>query len=97
MLILLDRNVDLSVMFHHTWTYQALVHDLLDMKLNTITIPVTEKEKMETKTYDLDATSDSFWASNAGNPVPKVAGRQIRAVLIALFVSPPRRGNSGET
>jgi len=90
-LILLDRNVDLSVMFHHTWTYQALVHDLLDMKLNTITIPVTEKEKTETKTYDLDATSDSFWASNAGNPVPKVAGRHNHAILIALLSHPTQR------
>lgn len=74
MLILVDRNVDLTVMFHHTWTYQALVHDLLDMKLNTVKLSVTEKEKTELKTYDLDASTDSFWAINAGSPVPKVAG-----------------------
>ncbi|KAL6056558.1 Sec1 domain containing protein 1, partial [Balamuthia mandrillaris] len=76
-LILLDRNVDLTVMCHHTWTYQALIHDLLDFKLNSVRVDVdTEREDgskhSEPKTYDLDQ-SDSFWAENAGNPMPDVA------------------------
>ncbi len=96
----------MSVMFHHTWTYQALAHDLLDVKLNSVKVQVhtctlcihmvspvykrvafsylkyqVESEgeggtkKVETKTYDLDH-SDAFWAANAGNPWPKVAGKQ---------------------
>jgi len=29
LLVILDRNMDLATPFHHTWTYQALVHDVL--------------------------------------------------------------------
>lgn len=29
MLVILDRNMDLCTPLHHTWTYQALVHDVL--------------------------------------------------------------------
>lgn len=34
MLILLDRNIDMATPLHHTWTYQALAHDVLDLSLN---------------------------------------------------------------
>ena len=34
-----DRDIDLSVMIQHTWTYQALIHDVFefksDQRLNT--------------------------------------------------------------
>lgn len=39
-LIILDRNVDLTPMVSHSWTYQALVNDVLDMKLNRVTVSV---------------------------------------------------------
>lgn len=39
-LILLDRNMDLTPMLSHSWTYQSLIHDVLEMKLNRITIEV---------------------------------------------------------
>jgi hypothetical protein len=29
LLVILDRNVDLATPLHHTWTYQALAHDVL--------------------------------------------------------------------
>ena len=29
LLVLLDRNMDLATPLHHTWTYQALSHDVL--------------------------------------------------------------------
>ncbi|SOS78995.1 Sec1 family protein, putative [Plasmodium sp. gorilla clade G1] len=38
LLILADRQIDLSVMIQHAWTYQALIHDVFDIKLNKITI-----------------------------------------------------------
>ncbi|KAG5882113.1 hypothetical protein JTB14_016876 [Gonioctena quinquepunctata] len=38
LLIILDRNVDMATPLHHTWTYQALAHDLLDLALNRVTI-----------------------------------------------------------
>jgi hypothetical protein len=76
-LILLDRNVDLNPMLSHSWTYQSLVHDVLSMKLNRITIetPVDEENPAKgvtKKAYDLTA-SDFFWEKNAGVPFPQVA------------------------
>lgn len=38
MLILLDRNIDMATPLHHTWTYQALAHDVLDLSLNRFAI-----------------------------------------------------------
>ncbi|KEY72088.1 hypothetical protein S7711_00104 [Stachybotrys chartarum IBT 7711] len=76
-LILLDRNVDLIPMLSHSWTYQSLVHDVLNMKLNRITIETavdeTNPSKGKTKkAYDL-SSSDFFWSKNAGVPFPQVA------------------------
>jgi hypothetical protein len=76
-LIILDRNVDLIPMLSHSWTYQSLVHDVLKMKLNRITIetPLDEKNPEAGKTrrsYDLNS-NDFFWAKNAGVPFPQVA------------------------
>jgi len=76
-LIILDRNVDLNPMLSHSWTYQSLVHDVLNMKLNRITIetPIDEENPAKgstKKAYDLTA-SDFFWEKNAGVPFPQVA------------------------
>ncbi|KAI5467253.1 Sec1-like protein [Mariannaea sp. PMI_226] len=73
-LILLDRNVDLIPMLSHSWTYQSLVHDVLNMKLNRITIetPSEDGKPAQKKAYDLSA-NDFFWAKNAGVPFPQVA------------------------
>jgi len=37
-LLLVDRNVDLVSMIAHGWTYQALIHDCLEMKLGRVTV-----------------------------------------------------------
>ncbi|OLN93046.1 Protein sly1 [Colletotrichum chlorophyti] len=76
-LIILDRNVDLIPMLSHSWTYQSLVHDVLNMKLNRITIetPIDENNPAKgttRKAYDLTA-SDFFWTKNAAVPFPQVA------------------------
>ncbi|KAF4582235.1 SNARE docking complex subunit [Ophiocordyceps camponoti-floridani] len=74
-LVLLDRNVDLIPMLSHSWTYQSLVHDVLDMKLNRISIETKDENnpaKSTKKSYDLNA-NDFFWAKNAGVPFPQVA------------------------
>jgi hypothetical protein len=39
-LVILDRNIDLIPMLSHSWTYQALVHDVLEMKLNRVSVEV---------------------------------------------------------
>jgi hypothetical protein len=54
-------------MLSHGWTYQALVSDCLEMKLNRVTVASPQR-----KAYDLDAR-DFFWAKNAANPFPQVA------------------------
>jgi len=75
-LVLVDRNVDLTPMLLHSWTYQSLVHDVLQMRLNQITVEVPGDEasgsKPVKKHYDLKA-NDFFWAKNAGMPFPNVA------------------------
>ncbi|KAL2404529.1 Protein sly1 [Exophiala dermatitidis] len=73
-LIILDRNIDLVPMLSHSWTYQSLVHDVLKMHLNRITVDVADEENPNAKprAYDLNA-SDFFWARNASAPFPQVA------------------------
>ncbi|KAJ3332084.1 Vesicle trafficking between the ER and Golgi [Blyttiomyces sp. JEL0837] len=71
-LIILDRNLDLSTILSHTWTYSPLVHDLLDLKLNRVVVPMEEKGVKSKKVYDIDQT-DFFWQKNGGNPFPQVA------------------------
>ncbi|KAG9008863.1 Vesicle trafficking between the ER and Golgi [Tulasnella sp. JGI-2019a] len=72
LLVILDRNIDLAPMLSHSWTYQALVHDVLDMRLNRVTVTSTENGRTSKRTYDLDS-KDFFWAKNAANPFPQVA------------------------
>ncbi|XP_064624116.1 sec1 family domain-containing protein 1-like [Lineus longissimus] len=81
LLVILDRNIDLATPFHHTWTYQALVHDVLDLKLNRVEIEEctdsksaggAARPKKKKKQYDL-STSDRFWMTQKGNPFPQVA------------------------
>ncbi|KAF8079017.1 Sly1 vesicle trafficking sec1-like protein [Lyophyllum atratum] len=69
LLLILDRNVDLVSVLLHGWTYQALVSDCLEIKLNRVVVTSKEQPKKE---YDLDS-KDFFWARNAANPFPQVA------------------------
>lgn len=73
-LIIMDRNVDLVPMLSHSWTYQSLVQDVLQMRLNRITLDTDEQDsgKVTTKSYDL-TSNDFFWQRNAGAPFPQVA------------------------
>ncbi|PPQ64299.1 hypothetical protein CVT26_002182 [Gymnopilus dilepis] len=68
LLLILDRNVDLVSVLAHGWTYQALVSDCLEIKLNRVTV----SQQQSKKSYDLDS-KDFFWAQNAANPFPQVA------------------------
>ncbi|KAK2747971.1 Vesicle trafficking between the ER and Golgi [Myotisia sp. PD_48] len=76
-LIIVDRNVDLVPMLSHSWTYQSLIHDVLKMHLNRITVqsPVDESNPAKgttAKAYDL-TVNDFFWNRNSGVPFPQVA------------------------
>lgn len=84
LLVLLDRNLDLATMLHHTWTYQALCHDVFNLQLNRVEIEESPDESIKSpggatmtkkpnkKSYDLNHT-DSFWQGQKGSPFPAVA------------------------
>lgn len=67
-LLILDRNIDLTSVVSHGWTYQALLSDCFSMKLNRIVVPKEQKNQR----YDLDS-KDFFWGRNYANPFPHVA------------------------
>ncbi|CAK7217342.1 Vesicle trafficking between the ER and Golgi [Sporothrix bragantina] len=76
-LVILDRNIDLTTMLLHSWSYQGLVHDLLGMKLNRVTIetPIDDKNPAKgvtKRTHDINAT-DFFWNKNKSQTFPLVA------------------------
>ncbi|KAI6192453.1 Suppressor of ypt1 [Aphelenchoides fujianensis] len=68
-LVIADRSLDMTTMLHHTWTYQAMIHDVLDMELNRIRMVDEENRKKE---YDISAT-DRLWNNFKGSPFPMVA------------------------
>ncbi|CAL9686669.1 unnamed protein product [Knipowitschia caucasica] len=80
--VLVDRNLDMATPLHHTWTYQALVHDVLDFHLNRVALDESSgpepspsgarPKKKNRKTYDLTA-ADRFWQKHKGSPFPEVA------------------------
>jgi hypothetical protein len=80
LLVIAERSADFSVMLHHAWSYCALCHDLLDLRLNRVTIPDTSEGgpprppggPPKVKSYDLPA-SDSFWATHMGEAFQTVA------------------------
>ena len=80
--MILDRQVDLATPLHHTWTYQALAHDVLQYHLNSVSISETAasemhtgvQSKQKTRKCDLD-NKDTFWLTNKGAPFPQVAER----------------------
>ncbi|KAL2794528.1 Sec1-like protein [Aspergillus keveii] len=75
-LVIVDRNVDLVPMLSHSWTYQSLVQDVLQMRLNRITVETADESNpakgVTKKAYDLNS-NDFFWKRNAGAPFPQVA------------------------
>jgi hypothetical protein len=74
LLCLFDRTIDMSTPLHHTWTYQALIHDLLNAELNKVSV-VDEtggKSKAKVQVFDLNP-NDKFWRVQRGSPFPQVA------------------------
>ncbi|XP_027199034.1 sec1 family domain containing Slh [Dermatophagoides pteronyssinus] len=82
LLIILDRSFDMATPLLHSWTYQSLIHDVLDFKLNQVFIDesnssnsndnqkVMKKSKMTA--YDL-SSQDKFWNQHKCSPFPQVA------------------------
>ncbi|PBC34353.1 protein sly1 homolog [Apis cerana] len=78
LLIILDRNIDMATPLHHTWTYQALAHDVLEMALNRLVVEENVGRspaggtRSKTRAYELD-NKDRFWCQHKGSPFPRVA------------------------
>lgn len=78
LLIILDRNVDMATPLHHTWTYQALAHDVLELALNRVVVEEGGGKspggsaRAKTRACDLDSR-DKFWVTHKGSPFPTVA------------------------
>ncbi|XP_049596185.1 sec1 family domain-containing protein 1 isoform X1 [Syngnathus scovelli] len=80
--VLADRNMDMATPLHHTWTYQALIHDVMDFHLNWVVLeegavaeasPAGARPKKKSRrTYDL-TPADKFWQKHKGSPFPEVA------------------------
>ncbi|KAF5275550.1 hypothetical protein FQR65_LT04153 [Abscondita terminalis] len=75
LLIILDRNVDMATPLHHTWTYQALTHDLLNLTLNRVIVEETSTTggaRAKSRPCELNS-NDKFWTTHKGSPFPTVA------------------------
>lgn len=76
LLCLFDRNFELSVVLQHAWTYKPLVHDVLAMHLNRVTLqdaaPTPGQPGGGKKSYEVD-DADFFWAGHGKEQFPKIA------------------------
>ncbi|CAK5085306.1 unnamed protein product [Meloidogyne enterolobii] len=68
-LVIADRSLDLSTMLHHTWTYQAMIADILDMDLNRIRM---KDKNARQKDYEF-SNEDKLFNSYKGSAFPLVA------------------------
>lgn len=68
-LLVLDRNIDMVQALHHTSTYQALVDDLFEVKLNRVSLP---NPSGTSTSVTLDGRVDKFWEAQCGDLFPKV-------------------------
>ena len=86
LLLIFDRTCDMSPPLQHTSTYQALIDDLLDHRLNRVTVEVGGRGEAsagggasttgsnsasQKKMYDLNAQTDLFFKNYAGAPFPE--------------------------
>jgi hypothetical protein len=103
LLILFDRTSDMSPPFLHTSTYQALIDDLLDHKLNRVTIESTDKPGGKPPgaggkklCYDLNCSSDAFYAQYATAPIPEAVDANVKDLEeVALIENDLRSRPSG--
>ncbi|GJY14225.1 sec1 family transport protein SLY1-like protein [Tanacetum coccineum] len=68
-LCLFDRNLELSVAIQHDFSYRPLVHDVLGLRLNKLSV---KGENGGMKSFELDRL-DPFWVANGYLEFPGVA------------------------
>jgi len=63
--------MDMATPLHHTWTYQAMAHDVLDLSLNRVIVEESAGKgqaggaRAKTKACELDSR-DKFWVTHKG-------------------------------
>eukprot|EP00891_Asterochloris_glomerata_P004186 jgi/Astpho2/4186/fgenesh1_pg.00064_%23_12_t len=76
LLCLFERNFELSVALQHTWTYKPLVHDVLGLHLNSLTIEAPAGQQLmpqeSRRRYDV-GDGDFFWEQHGRDQFPKAA------------------------
>ncbi|KAH8835602.1 Sec1-like protein [Flagelloscypha sp. PMI_526] len=60
LLLILDRNIDLTSMISHGWTYQALVSDCLEIHLNRVTVPGQPGSSKKALPEEIDAELNKY-------------------------------------
>uniref|UniRef100_A0A0R3QYU5 Sec1 family domain-containing protein 1 n=1 Tax=Brugia timori TaxID=42155 RepID=A0A0R3QYU5_9BILA len=85
-LIIADRGMDIATMLRHTWTYQALIHDLLvnreftwNHEMSKLCLQdldlnrvIIKDESGRRKEYDMNSR-DKLWMGHKGSAFPLVA------------------------
>ncbi|KAL0488129.1 SLY1 [Acrasis kona] len=66
--IIVDRSVDYNVCLQHQWNYRPMVHDIFNMKLNKVKVPV----KGEDVEYNIDF-EDDIWNKNATEQFSRIS------------------------
>jgi len=103
LLVIAERAADTSIMIQHSWSYCALCHDVLDLRLNRLSVQ-TDLRPGEGATrrqfYDLHG-GDLFWKAHLGAPFQVVASDidkelgEYRAAM-AQINADARSGSGGE-
>ena len=93
LLAILDRSIDAGALLQHAWSYCALCHDLLDVRLNRVAIPEPSPDGggSRIRPYDLHAT-DTFWAEHKGSAFQTVAS-EVSATWRAARTFAPRNAS----
>eukprot|EP00190_Bangiopsis_sp_CCMP1999_P002440 CAMPEP_0198733190 /NCGR_PEP_ID=MMETSP1475-20131203/43559_1 /TAXON_ID= ORGANISM="Unidentified sp., Strain CCMP1999" /NCGR_SAMPLE_ID=MMETSP1475 /ASSEMBLY_ACC=CAM_ASM_001111 /LENGTH=570 /DNA_ID=CAMNT_0044496445 /DNA_START=81 /DNA_END=1790 /DNA_ORIENTATION=+ len=73
LLVLIDREKDLSTALRHPWTYRAMIHDVLGLSASTVEVTVREGTGERRVKYRLGAEEDHFWRKHATSSFPEVA------------------------
>ncbi|GBP62214.1 Protein sly1 homolog [Eumeta japonica] len=94
MLILLDRNIDMATPLHHTWTYQALAHDVLDLSLNSAKRAKKFRAKEELEKAECQKSNPTAVKPRSGPGQPPLVDSQ--PALRETIINIPIHGSTAD-
>lgn len=106
LLIIYDRTCDMTPPLLHTSTYQALIDDLLEHKLNRVTVDPSGKSSVASATtpggpkqkkvyYDMNSNIDNFYALYGGAPIPEAVEANVKDLEEVTKVEAELRSKPG--